>query len=140
MTVLHTGGCRCGAVKFETSAEPHHVSYCHCADCRRATGAPVSAFVGFMADQVTLGGKALKSFVNGPVERSFCGNCGSPVAYVDRRLAGHVYFMLGAMDMPAYFKPTHHAHVREQLPFLHMPDSLPRHLKSSVQRPDGTDQ
>ena len=50
----------------------------------------------------------------------------------------HIYFMLGAMDMPAYFKPTHHAHVREQLPFLHMPDDLPRHLKTSVPRPDGT--
>jgi hypothetical protein len=26
--------------------------------------------------------------------------------------------------------------VREQLPFVHMPDGLPRHLKSSVPRPD----
>ena len=40
---LHTGGCRCGAVRFEASADPHHVSYCHCKDCRRASGAPVSA-------------------------------------------------------------------------------------------------
>ncbi|TKB27221.1 MAG: GFA family protein, partial [Mesorhizobium sp.] len=60
----------------------------------------------------------------------------SPIAYSDERLAGHIYFTLGAMDMPAYFRPTLHAHVREQLPFLHMPDSLPRHLKTSVARPD----
>ncbi|TIT83330.1 MAG: GFA family protein, partial [Mesorhizobium sp.] len=89
-------------------------------------------------DQVALDGKALKKFENGPVTRSFCGICGSPIAYVDGRLSGHIYFTLGAMDMPAYFKPTHHAHVREQLPFLHMPDDLPRHLKTSVPRPNGT--
>ena len=91
-----------------------------------------------MVDKVAFTGKALKRFENGPVTRSFCGICGSPIAYVDVRLAGHIYFTLGSMDMPAYFRPTHHAHVREQLPFLHMPDSLPRHIKSSVARPSET--
>ena len=134
----HTGGCRCGAVRFEASAAPHHVSYCHCGDCRRASGAPVSAFVGFLAAEVTLGGEALKTFVNGPVTRSFCGTCGSPISYVDARIADKIYFMLGVMDTPAYYKPTLHAHVREQLPFVHMPDNLPRYPKTSVPRPDGT--
>lgn len=137
---IHTGGCRCGAVRFEASAEVTHVSYCHCGDCRRASGAPVSAFVGFDADQVAIDGCGLKSFENGPVTRSFCGTCGSPIAYVDARLENQIYFMLGVFDMPAYFRPTHHSYVREQLPFLHMPDGLPRHLKSSVQRPDGAQQ
>ena len=134
---IHTGGCRCGAVRFEASAAPHHVSYCHCGDCRRATGAPVSAFVGFAADAVAFSGEAPKLFENGPVTRSFCGTCGSPIAYVDERLAGSLWFMLGAMDQPALYKPTLHAYVREQLPFVHMPDGLPRHVKSSVQRSDG---
>ena len=134
--VLHTGGCRCGAVRFEASAEPDHVSYCHCGDCRKATGAPVSAFVGFMADEVTVTGDALKSFDNGPVTRSFCGTCGSPIAYADERIGDRLYFMLGAMDAPQNYKPTLHAYVREQLPFVHMQDGLPRHPGTSVPRPD----
>lgn len=138
MTVLHTGGCRCGAVRFEVTAEPHFSGYCHCTDCRRATGAPVSAFVGFMVEEVALAGDTMLTYANGPVTRSFCGTCGSPIAYADERLAGHIYFMLGAMDMPAYFRPAQHAFVREQLPFVHMPDGLPRHLSTSVPRPDGT--
>ena len=68
--------------------------------------------------------------------RSFCGVCGSPIAYVDSRIGETVYFMLGAMDAPAAYKPTLHAYVREQLPYLHMPDGLPRHLGSSVARPE----
>lgn len=134
-STLHTGGCRCGAVRFQVSAEPHHVSYCHCSDCRRATGAPVVAFVGFMADEVLVAGEALRTYENGPVTRSFCGTCGSPIAYTDQRLAGHIYFLLGAMDTPDHFKPTLHAHVREQLPFVHMPDGLPRLPGTSVPRP-----
>ncbi len=134
----HTGSCRCGAVRFETSADPFHVSYCHCTDCRRASGAPVSAFVGFAADRVTMAGATIRTYENGPVTRSFCGSCGSPLAYVDTRLAGSIWFMLGAMDAPADHKPTLHAWVREQLPFVHMPDGLPHAPRSSVPRPDGT--
>lgn len=135
-TSSHTGGCRCGAVRFEATADPHHVSYCHCADCRRATGAPVVAFVGFMAEQASVHGEELRRFENGPVTRSFCGVCGSPISYVDARIGDRVYFLLGVMDMPARYKPTLHAHVREQLPFVHMPDGLPRLVKTSVPRPD----
>jgi hypothetical protein len=134
--ITHTGGCRCGAVRFEVASEPLSVGYCHCSDCRRATGAPVSAFVGFSLDDVSLGGATLRSFENGAVTRSFCGTCGSPVAYLDQRLEGRIYFMLGAMDMPGNYKPTLHAYVREQLPYVHMPDGLQRYPKTSVPRPD----
>lgn len=134
-TELHTGGCRCGAVKFEATEDPLDVTYCHCGDCRRATGAPVSAFVGFRDDAVSISGDSLKTFQNGPVGRSFCGTCGTPICYVDQRLEGAIYFMLGAMDAPGHYKPSLHAYVREQLPFVHMPDGLPRVLKASVPRP-----
>ena len=134
----HTGGCRCGAVRFEAQGEPLSVGYCHCSDCRRATGAPVAAFVGFRAEEVSLGGKTLSTYENGAVTRSFCGVCGSPIAYHDQRLEDRVYFMLGAMDMPSNYKPTLHSYVREQLPYVHMPDGLERYLKTSVPRPDET--
>ncbi len=135
---LHTGGCRCGAVRFTAHAEPHHVSYCHCGDCRQATGAPVSAFVGFAAEAVAFSGEPPKPFENGPVTRSFCATCGSPIVYADERLAGSLWFMLGAMDRPETFEPTLHAYVSEQLPYVHMPDGLPRHERSSVTRPAET--
>jgi hypothetical protein len=72
------------------------------------------------------------------VTRSFCNVCGSPIAYLDQRLEGRAFFMLGAMDRPADYRPALHAYVREQLPFVHMPDGLPRYPKTSVARPDGT--
>ncbi|MBO6717086.1 MAG: GFA family protein [Rhizobiaceae bacterium] len=138
MTLPHTGGCRCGAVRFEASAAPHHVSYCHCADCRHASGAPVSAFVGFKAEVLVFAGEEPRSFANGPVRRTFCGTCGAPIAYLDERLPDDIWIVLGAMDAPEEFKPQMHAYVRQQLPYVHMPDALPRHVGTSVPRPDGT--
>jgi hypothetical protein len=135
---LHRGHCRCGSVRFEARVDPHHVSYCHCNDCRKATGAPVAAFVGFMAEDVIMNGDTLARHEMGPVTRRSCGNCGSPIAYSDSRIGDRIYIYLGIMDQPANYHPTLHAHVNAQLPFVHMPDGLPRYDGTSVPRPNGT--
>jgi hypothetical protein len=131
----HRGGCRCGAIRFAADDEPEHVSYCHCADCRKASGAPVSAFVGFATQSVKFSGEKPATHINGEVTRSFCPVCGSPISYFDRRIPGRVYFMLGAMDAPENYRPTVHAYVSEKLPYVHMPDGLPTCEKTSVTRP-----
>ena len=38
-----SGGCMCGAVRYEAIGIPVNVAYCHCIDCRGFTGAPVVA-------------------------------------------------------------------------------------------------
>ena len=30
-----TGGCHCGAIRYEVEGEPQHSALCHCSDCRR---------------------------------------------------------------------------------------------------------
>jgi len=38
-----TGGCLCGAVRFEVDRPPVSASYCHCTRCQRRTGTAASA-------------------------------------------------------------------------------------------------
>jgi hypothetical protein len=38
-----TGGCNCGAVRFEVTAPLALASYCHCKRCQRRSGAAASA-------------------------------------------------------------------------------------------------
>jgi hypothetical protein len=35
-----TGGCFCGAIRYEARGTPFHETSCHCSICRRTTGAP----------------------------------------------------------------------------------------------------
>lgn len=37
-----TGGCLCGAVRYEVRARPFFVYMCHCTDCQRRSGAAFS--------------------------------------------------------------------------------------------------
>ena len=45
-----TGGCLCGALRYEASAPPDFAGYCCCADCRRASGSGFIPFMGFPAE------------------------------------------------------------------------------------------
>lgn len=134
MTIKHTGGCRCGAIRFEARSDPFYASYCHCGDCRRATGSPVAAFVGFhTADAAFSEPPATYGAV--PIERSFCARCGAPLAYKDERLPGQIFMMLGAMDAPENYPPSVHGYISEALPFFHLDDDLPRMETNTVPRP-----
>ena len=133
-TLRHTGGCRCGAIRFTIAAEPHYTAICHCGDCRKASGAPFLAFVGFNRDDVTFDGGEGKRYGKHPIARTFCETCGAPIAYQDARLADRIFFNLGAMDEPERYEPTQQAYVPERLPFACLAVELPGHAGMSVLR------
>ena len=75
-----TGGCLCGAVRFEVRAQPHRVGLCHCLDCRKQHGAPFGALAIFPADRVAFAGDEPGMFASSATgRRYFCRRCGSPV-------------------------------------------------------------
>lgn len=131
--MTHTGSCRCGQVAAEIAAEPTWRSYCHCDDCRRQTGAPVSAFVGFHEADVAWRGEP-RLWQRDGITRSFCGTCGSQIGYVDAGLPGEVYLMLGFLDEPQRLAPAVHAFEDRRLPFLDIRDDLPRFDSYSIER------
>ncbi|NOX95266.1 MAG: hypothetical protein GXP04_09290 [Alphaproteobacteria bacterium] len=52
LQVKHSGGCQCGAHRFEIISTPKFACKCHCKSCRKATGAAFSTWVGFKSQQV----------------------------------------------------------------------------------------
>ncbi|MEM7722733.1 MAG: GFA family protein [Pseudomonadota bacterium] len=109
-----------------SSARPITVSYCHCSDCRRLSGAPVAAFAAFRPADLhfnpPLGAAAT---VTPGVDRWFCRICGTQLAATYDYLPDQVYVPLGLLDQAAHLPPAGHSHADSALPWLHIEDDLP---------------
>jgi hypothetical protein len=78
-----TGGCLCGAVRYSLPGPATHTTVCHCSDCRRASGAPFVAWTFFRQGTLSWTKGSPKVLVFSDRERSFCGDCGTPLKFYD---------------------------------------------------------
>ena len=74
MDDVRTGGCLCGAVRYEVRDEPFKSGLCHCADCRKLTGTSFLAYADWRPHQFSYEGE-VRTYEG----RSFCPTCGSRV-------------------------------------------------------------
>ncbi len=78
---LLTGGCLCGAVRFELTEPPQRAGYCHCTRCQKRTGTAVSANarVDGRAFRIVAGHELVRTWrhPDGGFEKAFCGECGA---------------------------------------------------------------
>ncbi len=95
----HTGGCLCGAVRFEATGQPYRVGICHCLDCRKHHGALFHASAIFPAEAVAIDGET-RDYAG----RHFCPRCGSSVF---SRSGDEIEVNLGALDAPDQFVPSY---------------------------------
>jgi hypothetical protein len=130
-----TGRCYCGAVSIRATRPPQVVAYCHCIDCRRVTGAPVTAWAAFEEAAVTFDpDEGRVASVNPGVTRTFCGSCGSSLACRYDYLPGQVYIALGLLDQASELAPQVHAHEAQRLPWLSIVDTIERFAQTSRSR------
>lgn len=105
----YTGGCACGAVRYEIAAEPMMAGHCQCRDCQRATGTGHSSMMAFPEAAVRLTGKPrfhdAKADSGSTVSRGFCPECGSSVIGKTSGIPGMVTIAAGSLDDPTRFKP-----------------------------------
>ena len=115
------GRCLCGRIRYRAEGAPLWVAHCHCASCRRATGAPVTTYAGFKAENFAYtAGEPARFASSEGVSRSFCRTCGTPLTYEGARWPGEVHVLVGKMDRPEAVTPTGEAFVEERLPWLHL--------------------
>ena len=105
-----TGGCRCGAVRYRTSAEPLMTRVCWCRDCQYLGAGSGTVNVVFPKAAFTISG-APGDYVSlsdsgNVMHRKFCTACGTPL-FSEAESRPHLIFIrAGALDDPNIVKPA----------------------------------
>ena len=125
-----SGGCMCGAVRYEAIGDTFGVNHCHCKSCRRHTGGPVVTLAGYMAEQVKFSGVERKIYASSEgVGRAFCGDCGTPLTWegVSSTRGGPIFEIhISTFDNPDVLVPNGHSFDSERISWFDIADNLPR--------------
>ncbi|MEL7467114.1 MAG: GFA family protein [Pseudomonadota bacterium] len=96
---VHTGGCLCGAIRFEAKAPALRPHSCSCKMCQRHSGALTTVWVEFPRQAVTWtgpGGEPAVYRSSDCSSRAFCPLCGSTLGAMDDDPV--VALLLGCFD------------------------------------------
>ena len=83
MTQPYTGGCDCGAIRYQVDGEPAMMNDCQCRQCQRDSGTGHQSHLTFVGAAVEITGRASHWEAVGDggtrKSRAFCPTCGAPV-------------------------------------------------------------
>jgi hypothetical protein len=106
----YTGGCLCGALRYEADGEPLFAGHCYCDDCRKASGSGFVPFLGFSGSAIRFSGQSRKftsKAANGKdAVRNSCPVCGSLVFSGEIGKDDEFTIYAGSLDDPSSFRPT----------------------------------
>lgn len=104
-----TGGCLCGAVRYEAAGKPLVAAHCYCIDCRKSSGTGHCTHVVVPAAAFSLSGEVRHydhpADSGNVVRRHFCPTCGSPL-YSTNAAGGELVFLrASSLDDPDNVTP-----------------------------------
>jgi hypothetical protein len=122
---IRTGGCLCGAVRYEVRGEPARVGLCHCADCRKESGSSFVTFAVWPTSEFSSTGD-LRVFRG----RGFCPRCGARLFNPGEE---ETEIRVGSLDdAPAGLPPQYEIWVIRREPWLQALE-VPQHAHDRSQ-------
>lgn len=124
-----TGGCQCGAVRYEIDAAPMVALHCECIDCKKSSGAGHITAGAFPADAVritgTLRGYSSPTDSGVTATRQFCPECGGRISFSSTGIPGMLAITAGSMDDPNAISPSISVFHKRHASWDHLDPSLP---------------
>lgn len=126
-----TGGCQCGAIRYELSGPPDRVSICHCRDCQLSAGAPMVSWALMPTERLTVTKGAPAAYRSSrDAVRSFCPVCGTGLFYTNPAMMPHrIDLQSVTLDDPSVFAPVNRVQTAEQPIWMAHFDALPVHRR-----------
>jgi hypothetical protein len=131
MNAPFTGGCRCGAIRWQCDAEPVRTVHCFCTDCQKLTGTQMSTnlLVPRSAFRVTQGNPAayeVKGDSGKMVRRYFCATCGTPLFGEPEVVGEMTVIKAGSLDDSSWVEPQASIYVDSAPGWGVVPGGIPR--------------
>jgi len=130
-----TGGCLCGGVRYEAIGQPYDVTHCHCADCRRSTGAPFVTWASFRRKDFRFTQGQPREVAWAGRTRAFCPTCGTALLFLSAKDSEEVDVTVCTFDQPEQVSPADHIWVEDRLPWIHLADGLPSYPRKRGSQP-----
>jgi len=109
MSEPYTGGCACGAIRYEVSGEPAVMVDCQCRDCQRDSGTGHGSHLTFVGADAKVTGSASTWETTGEggtrKSRGFCPTCGAPVYLTFPDIPEIFIASAASLDDPARYTP-----------------------------------
>lgn len=128
-----TGGCLCGAVRYEATGPALFSIVCHCRDCQRASGSGGVPVLGVSLESFACVGPLKQSRTVGgsghPAVRNFCSECGSLLFGTPASAPDLVTIYAGSLDDCAAFMPDAALFVSHRPPWAALALGLVEHQR-----------
>lgn len=128
-----TGGCYCGAIRYEATEGPIRGGMCHCRMCQRWTGQAAAMGVFFPIESFRFTAGTPKTYMTSRIlERYFCVDCGTSIGH--RYVAGPFHplmdIFIGTLDHPEDCDgPQGHFGMESHLTkWMTLPDDVPKQV------------
>jgi len=122
---VYTGGCQCGAVRYEVSSAPFGVHVCHCRMCQKAVGGPFAVICPVLKSDFRVVRGEMSYFWSSDIaRRGFCSQCGTPMTFEYPHVAD-LGLLVGTFDHPETVMPEIQYGVESRLPWFAHLTALP---------------
>ncbi len=123
-----TGGCQCGAVRYELLQKPDGAHICHCRMCQKAFGNFFAALAGVPRDKFRVTRGTVSNFKSSAdVQRGFCRECGTPLTF-DDLTEDRISVSIGSMDQHGDFQPEVQYGLETREPWFNALTTLPAYV------------
>ena len=124
---MRTGGCQCGAVRYETVDAPTELYVCHCLECRKqsASAFGISFIVPHRDITLTQGTPRFwqrPTDSGGQIRCAFCPDCGSRLWHEDAADPDRASIKGGTLDEALDISAVDHIWTKRKMPGIVIPD------------------
>ena len=137
MNVPFSGGCACGAIRYECDSAPLAMLNCHCCDCQLSSGAPFASGVVVSTKSIKVTGSPKEHSVSASsgllTTRSFCPNCGSPLFTTGEAMPDFTSIRFTTFDDQSNFSPALDIWTSSAASWVCLNEELPHFAQSPQQ-------